>query len=359
MEARKRNITILIGRLVNGGAEKQSLLLARALSGPYQVRYLVFNPFKPALPYIQFLRESGLDHELLQGPLLARMLRLVRLLRSSRTELLFCYLPGDNLVGAVAGKMAGVRHIVGGVRNTKIVRRKFYLLRFVQNHLQDRVIFNSTRAMEIFCMKGYRREKCLVIENTFPEQLEFFERPEPEAVNILMVGRFVRQKDYLTGIRAIAALPDLVAGRKIRLVVAGYGTMERQIRNWISEYGLDGLSEIHVRPENLPELYRGSDIYLNSSVHEGFSNAVLEAMAHGLPVVATRCGDVEKQVVHGGNGYLAPVGDHGELAKGLALLCQDHPARLRFGRAGHQRLYESFGPEPFREKYITFIQSLP
>ncbi len=88
----------------------------------------------------------------------------------------------------MAGKLAGVPHIIGGVRNTKIVRRKFYLLRFVQNHLQDQVIFNSSRAMEIFCSKGYRREKSLVIENAFAEQLNFFERPETEPVKILMVG---------------------------------------------------------------------------------------------------------------------------------------------------------------------------
>ena len=172
------------------------------------------------------------------------------------------------------------------------------------------------------------------------------------------MGRFVRQKDYLTGIRAVAGLLDLVSGRKIRLVVAGYGAMGRQVRDWISDYGLDALTEIHIQPGNLPELYRKSDIYLNSSVHEGFSNAVMEAMAHGLPVVATQSGDIEKQVVHGKSGYISPVGDPEELGKGLGMLCQDHAARLRFGREGHQRLYASFGLEPFKEKYISFIQSI-
>ena len=84
----------------------------------------------------------------------------------------------------------------------------------------------------------------------------------------------------------------------------------------------------------------------------------MEAMAHGLPVVATRSGDIEKQVHHGTNGYIAPVGDFEELSKGLNTLCRDHAIRLRFGREGHRRLYASFGLKPFKEKYIRLIQSL-
>jgi len=358
MDPGKKNIVILIGKLVTGGAEKQSLLLAKALSGEYHVRYVVLKAFKIDLSYLQDLRESGLDHEILKGTLISRMVRLISLLRSFRTDLLFCYLPGDNMAGAVAGKLAGVKQIIGGVRNTKIVKRKFYLLRFVQNHMQDRVIFNSTRAMEVFCSKGYRREKALVIENAFAERMDFFERPDQEAVTILMVGRFVRQKDYLTGIRAVAGLGDLVTNRRIRLVVAGYGPMERQIQDWILEHGLDELTEIIVQPGNLPELYHKCDIYLNSSVHEGFSNAVMEAMGHGLPVVATRSGDIDKQVTHGKSGYITPVGDSGALSEGLELLCRDNAARIEFGKEGHRRLYKSFGLEPFKAKYIRLIQSL-
>ena len=352
------NITILIGRLVKGGAEKQSLLLARALSAHYRIRYVVLRPGKIDASYLHYLRDSRLDFDILRGNLPHRLIRLIRLLRASRTDLLFSYLPGDNLAGTLAGKFAGVSHIVGGVRNTKIIKRKFYLLRYVQNHFQEYVIYNSSRAMEIFCSKGYRRDKAVVIENAFADQLDFFKRPENDPVRILMVGRFVWQKDYLTGIRAVAGLTDLVTAKKIRLILAGYGAMEHQVRNWISAHGLLDISEVHIQPDNLQELFRSSDIYLNSSIHEGFSNAVLEAMGHGLPVVATKCGDIEKQVAHGKSGYIAPVGNHELLGEVLELLCRDHAARLKFGREGHQRLYASYGPESFKQKYIHFIQSL-
>jgi len=358
MDSQKKNIVILIGQLVFGGAEKQSLLLAKALSEKYNVYYVVMKPFKVVDSYLQYLKESDLKYKILEGSYFSRMNQLVRLLRSFRTDLLFCYLPGDNMAGSFAGKLAGVPYIVGGIRNTKIVKRKFYLLRYVQNHFQEYVIFNSTRAKEIFCSKGYRQDKSLVIENAFAEQLAFFERPDSDPVKILMVGRFVGQKDYLTGIRAVAGLSELVAGKKIRLMVAGYGAMESQVREWISTYGLDELTEVHIQPENLPELYRESDIYLNSSVNEGFSNAVMEAMAHGLPVVATRTGDIEKQVAHGKSGYISVVGDHKELGEWLGKLCRDHQARISFGKEGYQRLYEFYGFEPFKDKYNNFIQSL-
>ncbi len=358
MESPKKNIVILIGQLTFGGAEKQSLLLARALSGPYQVSYVVLKPTKVVDSYLNFLKESRLPFEILEGSFLRRMVRLVRLLRTFQTELLFCYLPGDNITGTLAGRLAKVPYIIGGIRNTKIVKRKFYLLRFVQNHFQNYVIFNSTRAMEIFCSKGYRREKSLVIENAFSEQLPYFERPESEAVKILMVGRFVKQKDYQTGIRAVAGLIGKVGDIKIRLILAGYGIMEPEVRAWISAHGLEKITEFHIQPGNLPELYRSSDIYLNSSIYEGFSNSVMEATAFGLPVVATRTGDIDKQVLHGKSGYISEVGDHQGLCEGLGILCRDRQTRLSYGKQGHEILYSSFGLEPFKKKYIHFIQSL-
>ena len=131
MESPKKNIVILIGQLTFGGAEKQSLLLARALSGPHQVSYVVLQPTKVVDSYLNFLKESRLPFEILEGSFLRRMIRLVRLLRTFQTELLFCYLPGDNITGTLAGRLAKVPYIIGGIRNTKIVKRKFYLLRFV------------------------------------------------------------------------------------------------------------------------------------------------------------------------------------------------------------------------------------
>jgi len=354
----KKNIVIFIGQLAIGGAEKQSLLLAKVLSDHYRVCYVVFKPFKVADSYLHYLQESKLNYEILAGNFPTRIFHLIRLLRSFRTDLLFCYLPGDNIAGAICGRLAGVPNIIGGIRGSKIVRKKFYLLRFVQNHFQDYVIFNSTRTREIFCSRAYRRDRSLVIENAFEEKLDFIERPEQEPLKILMVGRFVWPKDYLTGIRAVAGLSELVAKKKIRLVVAGYGSMEHQVRNWISEYGLDEITDFHIQSEKIPELYRSSDIYLISSVNEGFSNSVLEAMAHGLPVVGTLTGDIEKQVLHGRSGYLAAVKDHKELTRGLSLLCERHSSRLSFGKEGYKRLYACFGLEPFKEKYIKFIQSL-
>lgn len=353
-----KNIVILIGQLVFGGAEKQSILLANALSDRYNVYYVVLKPFRVVDSYLQYIKDSGLRYEILNGNLITRMARMVRLLRSFQTDFLFCFLPGDNIIGAFTGKLAKVPHIIGGIRNTKIAKWKFYPLRFVQNHFQDYVIFNSTQAMEIFCLKGYRKDRSVVIENAFADKLAFFERSESDPIKILMVGRFVRQKDYLTGIKAVAGLSGMVAEKRIRLIVAGYGVLEPEVRKWISAHGLDEITEIHIQPENLPELYINSDIYLASSIYEGFSNSVMEAEAHGLPVVSTQTGDISKLVAHGKNGYIAPVGDHEGLSRRLSMLCQDHQARLSFGREGHQILYTSFGIEPFKEKYFKFIQSL-
>jgi glycosyltransferase involved in cell wall biosynthesis len=111
---------------------------------------------------------------------------------------------------------------------------------------------------------------------------------------------------------------------------------------------------------NVPELLRGMNVYVNSSIAEGISNTILEAMATGLPVVATRAGGNVELVDHQVTGLLVPVGNVQELASALLLYFNDPALSVRHGAAGRQRAVDRFSigkmGAQYKQLYLSLLQ---
>jgi glycosyltransferase involved in cell wall biosynthesis len=90
------------------------------------------------------------------------------------------------------------------------------------------------------------------------------------------------------------------------------------------------------------DVLRDADVFVLSSVAEGISNAVLEAMACGVPVVCTECGGMREAVRDGVEGYLVPPRDPDAMAARLRQLAEDEPLRRRMGAAARQRVLDGF-----------------
>jgi glycosyltransferase involved in cell wall biosynthesis len=147
---------------------------------------------------------------------------------------------------------------------------------------------------------------------------------------ILSVGRFVAEKDYLTLIRAFARVrvPDA------KLVILGKGPMHSKLLAEITRLGLQNRVSL---PGYSPEpwkFYGAAKCFVSSSNSEPFGNVVVEAMAYGLPVVATACDGPQEILSHGVHGRIASIGDHVQLAYAIEATLQDtgDPA-LRVARA--------------------------
>ena len=93
---------------------------------------------------------------------------------------------------------------------------------------------------------------------------------------------------------------------------------------------------------DVPDVMRGLDSFVLPSLAEGISNTILEAMASGLPVLATAVGANGELVLPGSTGHLVPPGDAGALADGLCQLAQDAAGAAALGRAGRQRVEQRF-----------------
>ncbi|GAA1773468.1 glycosyltransferase family 4 protein [Luedemannella helvata] len=132
------------------------------------------------------------------------------------------------------------------------------------------------------------------------------------------------------------------------LVIAGSGAPSPDLRGRISELGLDAAVMIlsDVAPDDLVELYRGASVFLQSSWEEGLGMSVIEAMACGLPIVATETAGSRETVAHGENGWLVPQDPESEVPVALAdrtlrVLSTGYDAFCAHSRARCQRLFSS------------------
>ncbi len=108
--------------------------------------------------------------------------------------------------------------------------------------------------------------------------------------------------------------------------------------------------------EDIPELLSAADAAAHLSIAEGFSNSVIEAMACGLPVIASDATSHPEQVESGAQGILVPPGDWGSVADAIRWLHSDPTERQRLGKAARERAESEFSREGMLERYDRVLQ---
>ena len=156
--------------------------------------------------------------------------------------------------------------------------------------------------------------------------------PAPDPVTVLSVGRFAAQKNNAGLLRAAAEATRKIA-RPFRLELVGDGPERESLGALAGGLGLaDRVTFLPWQPrETLVARYQSAHLFVLASHDEGMPNAVLEAMACGLPIVGTRVGGTEELVTDGDNGILVPPGDDAALAGALAALVENDGLRARMG----------------------------
>lgn len=173
---------------------------------------------------------------------------------------------------------------------------------------------------------------------------------------ILSVGRIVHQKGLDLGLRALAGLKDLDWEWRI----AGDGPQVESLKSLASELGIaERVSFLGWQSrEELAKWYHQSNLFLFPSRHEGMPNAVLEAMAGGLPVIATRIAGSEELVLDGETGLLVPTESVDELREALRTLLSDPNLRQRMGSASRRRVEQNYTWQKTAEAYQTILQQI-
>ncbi len=167
------------------------------------------------------------------------------------------------------------------------------------------------------------------------------------------VGRMQQVKDQPTLARAfilaLQAQPEL-RGR-LRLVMVGEGALRRQCSDILQAAGVADLAWLPGERGDVADVMRGLDCFALPSLAEGISNTILEAMACGLPVVATDVGGNADLVHHGATGEIVPSADPAALAASLARLAAAPALAAAMGRSGRERVLARFSMQAMVSAY--------
>lgn len=350
----KKTIAIFVSTLGSGGAEKQAALLAKTLSAHCNVLFVaLYGDFAPSPYVLDILSQSDARVFRLRGSWMEKMRAYRKILKEHDVSCAFNYLTQCDFLGAIVERLSGVGRIYNGIRNSDMENYKTLLEFLSHNFVASGTVFNCYSGEDAFRSRGFRKKKCITIPNCFPDISEAMVREDKPVKSIVSIGRFVPQKDYETAIRTIAEL------RKKRhdfvFDIGGYGELEDQIRKWVEDYGVSDVVNIHIRPDNVPELLKNADVYLSTSLFEGTSNSIMEALNWSLPVVATNVGDNSRLVIDGKNGMLHPIRDAKGLAESLDDLLSDSDMRNYMGTYGNGNLKQNYSIAAFESKYLKLI----
>jgi glycosyltransferase involved in cell wall biosynthesis len=287
--------------------------------------------------------------------------RFARWLRRERIELLHTHEFAMNAYGGLAALLARVPSVA-----------TIHGRHWVSDRLRRRLIYRLLAAggMPIVAVAedlaafltqaGLPRGAIRVIQNGIPvpERPMWPATPERRAESrrrlgiptdgplLVAVGNLYPVKDHATLLRAAAPIDAA------RVAIAGRGEEERRLRDLADELELvDRLHLLGLR-DDVGEVLAAADLFVHPSLSEGLPLAILEAMAAGLPIVATRVGGVPRALDDGRAGLLVPPGDPPALEAALRALLQQPTRAADLGRAAHARARSAYSLAAMTDRYV-------
>ena len=269
-----------------------------------------------------------------------------KLMRRESIDIVHAHMPRASVPGALLARLAGVPVVIshehGSALEGKIARR--LLDRYVVATLSTKILAVSEWDREnIIAAEGIPPDRITVLPNGIPAPPE--QGPDirtelrvPTGVPLIgAVGRLFPEKGYDDLIRAVTLL--LHRGRDLRCVILGDGREwhEQELRALIAQLGVGGQVMMLGRRTDVPDAIRSFDIAVLSSRREGSPLAMLEYMAGGAPIVATRVGGVPELVHDGEHALLVGPQDPEALAAALERLLDDPALAQRLGAAARAR----------------------
>lgn len=343
-------IAFVIWSLDLGGAEQVVLRLAAALDRG-RFAPVIFCLNEPGR-FAHQAEAAGIEVVALhkRGAIDLPMLRrLAAALRERRIEVVHTHLWGANVWGRIAGRMAGVPRVVCTEHNVDAWKRwHHFAIDRVLAGTSDVLIAVSGQVRQFYEERRVARGRWTVVYNG----IEAAERPRrrveafaawgiPEGAPVVgLVGRLVEAKAPHVFLDAIALVAAAVP--EVRALVIGDGPLRQQAEEHARRVGVAGRTTFAGLRQDVPDLLPGLDAMCFSSTREGLSIAMLEAMAAGVPVVATRVGGNPELIDSDATGFLVPVGDTAALAERLTRVLRDRALAEGIRHAARERVRQRF-----------------
>lgn len=362
---RKFRVLHLITRLELGGAQQNTLFCAahhdREL---FDVELLagqggVLDAEAAAISDAEVLLLPQLKHPI--APLwdLLALLRLRSHFRARRVDLVHTHSSKAGILGRIAAWLAGVPVIVHTVHGWSFnetqpvwLRRLYVWLERMAARVTDRIVVVASTNRDKGLAEGIGRLGQYVVVHSGIEAREF-DKPDTDRATVrralgfsdehVVVGSVACMKpqkaplDFVRAAHAAHAQDD-----RLRFFIAGDGELMPAVRALVRELDMEGVVRLLGWRRDVVDLLHAMDIFLLTSLFEGLPRVVLQAMAAGVPVVATEVDGTPEVVEDGVTGLLVPAGETEEAARAVLRLAGDAPLRKRCVERARTRLTREF-----------------
>lgn len=291
--------------------------------------------------------------------------RLYRRLADLQPAILQTYLYHANIAGRIAGRRAGVKHIVSGIRVAeKRGKLRLWIDRVTENRVDRHVCVSRAVAKFSREVGKLSTEKIVVIPNgvdadrfanAAPADLSQFGIPAGSQT-VLFVGRLDPQKSPFVLLGAFQGI--LHAHSDVHLLFVGDGPLASALNDWVHAHGLANNIHFAGRRDDVASIMRASRCLALPSSWEGMPNVVLEAMAAGLPVVATDVEGTSEVIRNHQTGVLVPPDSPRELASMLTMLLTDATQAQALGAAAQVSVRNDFTWEQVVARYDRLYRDL-
>ncbi|WP_218970597.1 glycosyltransferase family 4 protein [Alkalihalobacterium alkalinitrilicum] len=278
------------------------------------------------------------------------ILKLIRVLKREKPDVVITFI--RNIPTIIACKVAGIKVIVSE-RNNPIYDPPNKVWRFLRRIIYP---FANGFVFQTDAVKGYFdlniQKKSVVIPNPVNEELPICNNNKKRKV-IVSVGRLSKQKDHATLIKAFGIVRKTFTDYE--LIIYGEGNLREDLLEMIENLGLKDSVFLPGNAKNLYSEICDASVFVLSSKYEGFPNALIEAMALGLPVISTKCNYGPSEIIKNGeNGFLVEVGDYEELAKKINYVIKNKSISEKIGNNAYA-IRDKLSTEKIIKKWIDYI----
>jgi len=343
MAVPKIELILLLQDLEFGGTQRYAVQLLRHLDRQrFHPRLWVLRGGADMAPLV---REAGVEpvwlsrsHRVLPGALF----HLYRRLREAPPAILYTLTIVPNIWGRILGRLAGTPAVISGYRSLYPGQYDRWLW-----PLSRRIICNA-RALEEIMVRQHRvpARRIAVIPNAVDARA-FFPCPALRAAEptILFIGRLVKDKDPMTllaGLKQVAARAP-----RARFFMVGRGPFAPKVAAYLKDHHLEARTTLIPGASDIRPYLHQAWVLVLPSIREASPHVIIEAMAAGLPVVATRVGGIPELVVEGpaGTGLLVPPRDPQALAAALVRVLEDEVLRRDMGERARERAAAYHAPQ--------------
>jgi len=323
-------------------------------------------------PFVQEFRNRGIDVRVLRVSRYYHPLHLAKLwreLRAARPAIVHAHGDFAGIFGRIATILAGVPHVLmhGQNRPGEDQYARHVWQNRVLTGICDGIIACSYDTMAYYLEEeGVPPPKVTTVHN--PVDTELFRRVPAHGVktslgwdeHVVLAGTVARMTKVKGHTYLIKAAPEIIASvPEARFVFVGDGPERPNLEREVHQLGLENYFCFTGMRDDVPRLLSAMDLFvLPTATREGLPLSIAEAMACGLPVVATDVGGVREAVLDRETGFLVPPCDVKALTRAILALLQDERKRREFGRAGHEYCLREYSADLMVRRVEAIYENL-